>query len=288
MNKIKNPVPASELIPHRGTMLLIKELSEASENSAKSNLSIGKDCLFAGNNGEYEPVAFVEILAQLTAAYSGFARSGDGKKPVAGMLVGIRDFVISGKAHAGDALTLEVSKTEEIGQLAYFSGKVIKAGNAIAEGHLRIWTEEALSIKQGISTGKTCSNSSLFQSLPEAGKLNRAMRESTVNIRMAGDAIDSEFCFDDDFPGFDGHFPNAKILPGILLVKAALFSAETALAQNLELVEISNVKFSRPVLPGVPLSIAMTIKDSPERLLFKAKASSCGSPVASLSFAAKK
>ncbi len=73
-------------------------------------------------------------------------------------------------------------------------------------------------------------------------------RHVRVNSAAAG-SFTAEFLFPASFSGFDGHFPDQPVLPGICLIQAVLAAAEKTLDRKLELVEIVLAKFfsiSRP------------------------------------------
>ena len=56
-------------------------------------------------------------------------------------------------------------------------------------------------------------------------------------------------------PAFAGHFPGAPILPGVVLLDAALQAIAAATGIELDTCEIGAVKFLHPVNPGDRLEI---------------------------------
>ncbi len=58
-----------------------------------------------------------------------------------------------------------------------------------------------------------------------------------------------------DHPSFAGHFPGAPILPGVLLLDAALRAIAAATGMTLETSTINSVKFLSPAGPGESLLI---------------------------------
>ena len=71
-------------------------------------------------------------------------------------------------------------------------------------------------------------------------------KEITNYIRtglLEDGALLADFCFPSTFSGFDGHFPEQPVLPGVCLVQAILVAAEKALDRRLELTEIVLAKF---------------------------------------------
>jgi 3-hydroxyacyl-[acyl-carrier-protein] dehydratase len=73
-----------------------------------------------------------------------------------------------------------------------------------------------------------------------------------------------------DHPAFAGHFPRAPIVPGVLLLDAAVQAATQALRSstsgprdNISVVcQISSAKFLSPVGPGETLTISCTTNAS--------------------------
>jgi 3-hydroxyacyl-[acyl-carrier-protein] dehydratase len=65
-----------------------------------------------------------------------------------------------------------------------------------------------------------------------------------------------------DHPAFAGHFPGTPILPGVVLLDAALQAIATNRGLALDRFEISSVKFLSPVSPGCILAIEHAITDS--------------------------
>ena len=62
-------------------------------------------------------------------------------------------------------------------------------------------------------------------------------------------AAQTAWVFPREFSGFQGHFPNQPVCPGVCVVLAQLVAAQRLAGRELELVEIENVKFMWPVFP---------------------------------------
>jgi len=58
-----------------------------------------------------------------------------------------------------------------------------------------------------------------------------------------------------EHPAFAGHFPGAPILPGVILLDAALHAITAATGIELDVCEICAVKFLSPARPGEELLI---------------------------------
>lgn len=58
-----------------------------------------------------------------------------------------------------------------------------------------------------------------------------------------------------DHPAFSGHFPGAPMLPGVVLLDAALREIELAGTEPCSRWQITEAKFLSPVGPGEPLTL---------------------------------
>lgn len=63
---------------------------------------------------------------------------------------------------------------------------------------------------------------------------------------------ESTLAFSADHPALAGHFPGAPIVPGVLLLDAALHACEAA---GVTVTGIAAAKFLQPVTPGQSLSL---------------------------------
>ncbi|RYF41987.1 MAG: 3-hydroxyacyl-ACP dehydratase [Comamonadaceae bacterium] len=69
--------------------------------------------------------------------------------------------------------------------------------------------------------------------------------------------VESALEFAADHPAFEGHFPGAPIVPGVLLLDAALHALEQS---GHVVTEVASAKFLRPVGPGESLSLACQLE----------------------------
>ena len=61
-----------------------------------------------------------------------------------------------------------------------------------------------------------------------------------------------------DHPAYAGHFPGQPILPGVVLLDAALYALAKAHGTPEATALIKSAKFLSPVLPGEPLTLHYT------------------------------
>ncbi|MGV8990324.1 MAG: hypothetical protein ACOH1Q_02855 [Thiobacillus sp.] len=61
-----------------------------------------------------------------------------------------------------------------------------------------------------------------------------------------------------DHPAYAGHFPGQPILPGVVLLDAAMHALAKVQGNPTASGQIKSVKFLSPVLPGEPLALYYT------------------------------
>ena len=93
-----------------------------------------------------------------------------------------------------------------------------------------------------------------------------------------------EFTYPATFTGFQGHFPDDPILPGVCLLQSLRVGLEQAWSVPLRLAEISNAKFIAPTRPGEKLAFNVTVAARQNGLLtLKAKVTRNQERIAELS-----
>ncbi len=75
------------------------------------------------------------------------------------------------------------------------------------------------------------------------------------------DTLISEFLFDENFPGFTGHFPDFSILPAICQIESVLVACSKYLNKELRIKKIKKAKFTSMVHPGDTVEVRIEIKD---------------------------
>jgi 3-hydroxyacyl-[acyl-carrier-protein] dehydratase len=65
------------------------------------------------------------------------------------------------------------------------------------------------------------------------------------------------FFIDKNFPAFEGHFPGAPLLPGIVQIEIALFCVKQILNKDASVSEIKKAKFIKPILPDTEIHISI-------------------------------
>ncbi|CCO23425.1 3-hydroxyacyl-ACP dehydratase FabZ family protein [Maridesulfovibrio hydrothermalis] len=95
--------------------------------------------------------------------------------------------------------------------------------------------------------------------------LRNHIENSATTLESRDGAYTRSFCFKPDFPGFDGHFPDNPILPGVVQVLLGELSSLIGLSaeypnKKFTLESVTRCKFLRPVKPDETLCLKFTIK----------------------------
>lgn len=279
------PANAAELVPHRGTMLLIGELRESSPEYASGTTVITSKNPFLDSRGKLDSVCFVECLAQLTAASEGFngRTMGDGVIK-SGYLVGINDFSIQRRAGIGDTLQLKMRKLLEINNVVVGEGDVHSGGECLAKGKLKFYIAESAAIPPATAPVESVAAGSSAH--PSRGVMLGHILDSlkVTDISKEAGTAAGEFCFQNDFPGFDGHFPGNPILPGIVMVAMSKAVSEAVCGVPLLLSGLAHAKFTKLVLPGEVIKAAVNVSESGGAYKVRSQLTSAGKTAATFEY----
>jgi len=239
-------------------MLLLDEVTDYSDGVVRTGVAIRADHAFARASGRLEPVALIEILAQAAAALRGCEAEvkGDGVRPI-GFLVGLKRLRISAPARVGDFLSIEVRRIAALGQASVMEGCVLRGDDCLAAGTLNVWEESESESLKGTGPARVSKRplEQVFAHVPNqecVSPMHRAVRACVLSYNVNDDKNEAvgEFCFDESFAGFEGHFPGYAILPGIVMLKISLLLCECVTGHGAELVGVERAKFAGQVRPG--------------------------------------
>lgn len=135
------PVIVKDLIPHQPPMRMIDFIVDYDDAAKKAVLeyTVVADSPFIDANGELNPESYLEIIAQASAAQHGFNLKRAGKNEEKGFLVGARNFLVHGKAFAGDKLTVSVTCGTEIESVSSVQGEIHNNGRKISSACITVW-----------------------------------------------------------------------------------------------------------------------------------------------------
>lgn len=132
------PMPVRDLIPQRSPMKLVDTLLSVGERCAEVETLVSETNPFLNENGELEPAAYMEIIAQASAALNGFQLRHHAAKPE-GFLMGARNLVVHASARPGDRLVTSIYKAHKFEDFGILTGRVTCNGHCLAEGEIKVY-----------------------------------------------------------------------------------------------------------------------------------------------------
>ncbi|HOG50444.1 MAG TPA: hypothetical protein PKY10_07640 [Lentisphaeria bacterium] len=90
--------------------------------------------------------------------------------------------------------------------------------------------------------------------------MRNALRQRLRALAIADDRRSGSLSitFDRAFPGFDGHFAEQSIVPGLCFIQLAVILAEEIRSQPTRLAEIIRLKSLKPIRPEESVTLALT------------------------------
>ncbi len=290
MTELYLPANAKELVPHRGTMLLIDELSEYTPEHVSGKTRITNKNPFLDAGGKLDGICFVEILAQLAAAGEGYEARKGGGRVKSGYLVGVNDFSIHRQARLGDILHVRMNKTLKVNNINVLEGNVFLGGECISSGKLKLYVAE----NEPEAPSVTPSTDFLEEGrvfIPDQRSVIYTQilnNLKAIDVSMETGRASGEFCFDKEFLGFHGHFPGYPILPGIVMIGMSVAVCEAAYMAPMMLSSLERAKFSKQVVPGDTVRVEVNIQEIDNMYKVRSQLMTAGSPTATLDFMAGK
>lgn len=277
------PVKADKLIPHRQGMKLIDQLTGYSEDDGTAVLCVHQDNLFVDNNQRLDSIVFIELLAQTAAAHSGYKALAGAGDPMFGFLVGVKDFKVLGSAGVGELLTLTIHRDFQMDNVIFLSGKVLRREEVLAEGILKLWEmpaaeSEAPQIPIG---SKNPEQFRLFAgeqiALLDSSFLNRKIIQQCNGFKSYPDSSTAaaDFYYQENFIGFEGHFPGNPIVPGVLMLKTGMLLAELAGQKKYVFGTLRTAKFAKTVLPHEAVRYSLAINGNEIKVQVKVQDALC-------------
>lgn len=133
------PMPVEMLLPHRKPMCLVDRLVEFTDASGVVETLIGQESLLVGEDGGFDRVAFIELIAQSYATVRGYSDLLNGEEVKKGFLVAAKRIDVRKGAAVGDVLRISVTTTAEYGDFTLADGVVTSGGEILASGNITVW-----------------------------------------------------------------------------------------------------------------------------------------------------
>jgi len=133
------PCDAAPYLTHKPPMRLVTRLLAVGEKTATAEATLASDAICLRPDGTLEPAFFAELAAQAFGAGVSFNNwQSNSEKPIEGLLLGMSNFRVCGKARALDTLIISLRTTCEMEGFAILNATVTRGGETLAEGSLKV------------------------------------------------------------------------------------------------------------------------------------------------------
>lgn len=140
---MKEMMPVEDLVRHRGQMLLIDRLVDASASHAVGEVTIASSSSFFRAGRGVPAYVGLEYMAQTVAAFDGARRVESGEPPAIGFLLGTRRYVSKVKYFLADTLlSVHVNIVFSEGGMASFDCVINAFGEELVTASLNVYRPE--------------------------------------------------------------------------------------------------------------------------------------------------
>lgn len=87
-------------------------------------------------------------------------------------------------------------------------------------------------------------------------RLEQEMEKAGGPLRLTEDGFQKDYVFSEEFIAFDGHFPDAPILPGVVQLMLGAHAAAEAIGEPINFNAVGKAKFLKPILPNEPILVS--------------------------------
>lgn len=130
-----------ELVPHSGSMLLVRRVVEHSEERTVCEVDPADSRLFFDAEARVPAWVALEWMAQCAAARGGLYARAKGEAPRGGMLLGTRRLELAVASFApGETVRVSVARVHAGAQMLSFAGEVrAAAGEVVAAARFNVY-----------------------------------------------------------------------------------------------------------------------------------------------------
>jgi 3-hydroxymyristoyl/3-hydroxydecanoyl-(acyl carrier protein) dehydratase len=261
------------LIPQKGRMGFNQLLIKAEKEDSQSTISIDRDNIFLDDNNRLSSVTLIEFVNQLRASVLGYNTGCHQGENNIGLFVGLQDAEFLKPVFVGDELSLRGFVTEEVYQVSFFQGTILKAGKEIAHLVTKLYELkdaaefETIIAAQKRVTEESDTKSNLFKPpVYLSSHMQRSLYSYIKEKTVGEDCISFTIACPEDFDAFDGHFLGNPILPGVILLEIGKLGVELLLERTISLGGIKRMKISSIILPNQVVSCNIKIGKSGEAI----------------------
>ncbi len=129
-----------ELIPQRPPMVMIDQLIDADEKSARGRLTIKESNLFS-HNGKLQESGLIEFIAQTAAAYTGYLSLSRNQLVRRGFIGSVKNLVIHSLPGINTEIQSEIIVDTELLGYTIITGRGFQNDKVLAECEMRILLE---------------------------------------------------------------------------------------------------------------------------------------------------
>lgn len=126
-----------DLIPQRPPFVMIDQLTESGEKSAKGRLFITESNVLC-HNGCFQESGLVECIAQTAAAFTGYLQLSAKKEITKGYIGAIKNLVIYSLPAVNTEIQSEIIVENELLGYTIVTGRIYHNNSVIAECEMRI------------------------------------------------------------------------------------------------------------------------------------------------------
>ncbi len=133
-------LPAADLMPHAGPMLLIERIASVDDETLVATTRFAPGSLFE-HEGRVGSWVALECIAQAVAAWAGYHGRRQGEAPRVGFLLGTSRFDVTRPwMTAGAPLRIEISKEIQMDDgLGQFTGHLFENGERVASAAVTVF-----------------------------------------------------------------------------------------------------------------------------------------------------
>jgi radical SAM protein with 4Fe4S-binding SPASM domain len=276
----------SDELPHKVEMKLIGGTAFVDKKKIKIDVTVPPDSIFVSPGGRLNPIALVEMLAQLCAVQQAYEKNSNQGQNLCGYLVGMDNVRFMNPVFAGEKLDLTAWKNFEMEAIHKVEGEIFRGETAIGQAELTLYeAEEWQALPEIFESDRMEAGVVSADEYPWIDKKDRVGREILQSVcRLSGqseESIEATLFFRPNFVCFSGHFPDYPVLPAIVFVYAGWMLAEITGHAELDLACVKKGKFLRPVHPFDHLDFELRqLKKKSENMIWYSVSVKCQNEVA--------
>ena len=255
----------SDKLPHTDDMLLIDGTAYKDGENVRLPLTVPGQGIFTSPAGVLSPPAMVEMLAQLCGAQHSFdEKLGPGR--LCGYLVGIDNVAFEEPVLAGESLHLAAWKVLEMDEIKRVKGEILReapGGKRVGQVELTLFkAEQWMELPEIAASCDRPGNAQLVEKYRQWAVNGDAAAKGIIKSLFhlditPGESVQASLCFEQDFVGFSGHFPDHPVLPAVMAIYTGWMLADMCADQRFDLHAIKRARFTGPIYPNDRVDVTL-------------------------------